>query len=104
MDGAGVWDTKFSEPAVCQSSIAFCPALLPSAKEVPTEEQREEPKESFLGRQMLLEELVREVGRAEAGLRIRDWNFSSSPSPSPSRQAGTQPPPAHGNPIIFPDA
>lgn len=101
MDGAGVWDTKFLGPAACQSSDTFGPALLPSAKEVPTKEQKEEPKESFLRRQMLLEELVREVGRAEAGLRIRDWNFSSSPGPS--LQAGTQPPPAHGNPIIFPD-
>lgn len=82
----------------CWSSDAFRPALLPLAKEVPTEEQREEPKESFLGRQMLAEELAREAGRAEAGLRIRDWNFSSSLSPS--KQAGTQPPPAHGNPII----
>lgn len=51
--------------------VASRSAILPSVQEAPAADQREEHEESFLEGPTLSEELVREVGRAEAGLRIR---------------------------------
>lgn len=70
-------------------SVALRSAILPSVKEVPAGDQREEHKESFLRRQMLSEKLAHEA-RVSRG-RSENQEVRISPPATAPADAGWNP-------------